>query len=107
MNWNVLIAALPGVIAVITLVYNLVKFIKKAIKEKNWDKLIALIMKLMAEAEQKFIDGATKKEWVMAMVMAAATTINYDINPAELSALIDSLCDLTKQVNYPVVGKQK
>jgi hypothetical protein len=53
----------------------------------------------MAEAEQKFADGATRKEWVMAMVRAAAGTINYDVDSAEVATLIDSLCDLTKKVN--------
>lgn len=105
MNWNVLIAALPGVVAIITLAYNLIKFIQKAVREKNWDKLLGMIMTLMAEAEQKFSDGATRKEWVMAMALSAAKSINYEINVDDLSRLIDSLCDLTKVVNPPLIKK--
>ena len=31
MNWNFLIAALPSAVAIVTLVYYLVKFVQKAI----------------------------------------------------------------------------
>ena len=73
-----------------------------AVKEKNWNKLLDLVMSLIEEAEVKFDDGATRKEWVMAMVAASAESINYDIDMSAISALIDSLCDLTKKVNAPV-----
>ena len=33
------------------------------------------------------------------MVKASSDTINYDINMDEISALIDSLCDMAKVVN--------
>lgn len=56
-------------------------------------------MNLMEEAEIKFADGATRKEWVMAMVQASAESINYDIDMSAISELIDGLCDLTKKVN--------
>ena len=48
---------------------------------------------------ERFTDGATRKEWVMAMVKGAADTINYDIDSEEVSQLIDNLCDMTKKVN--------
>ena len=59
------------------------------------------LAKLMAEAEEKFADGATRKEWVMAMVQASAESINYNVDMEAISELIDSLCDLTKAVNAP------
>ena len=37
----------------------------------------------------------------MAMVSTSAESINYDIDLAAISELIDSLCDLTKKVNPP------
>ena len=55
----------------------------------------------MEEAEQKFADGATRKEWVMAMVQTSAEYINYPVDTEALSKMIDSLCDMTKIVNPP------
>ena len=68
---------------------------------KNWNKLLDLVINLMETAEQKFDTGADRKEWVLAMVKASTDTINYDINMDEISALIDSLCDMSKVVNAP------
>ena len=45
-------------------------------------------------AEEKFSDGATRKEWVMAMIRTSAANINYDLDDAALakiSALIDDI----------------
>lgn len=51
------------------------------------------------EAEQKFDNGADRKEWVIALVKASADSINYDINEKELSDLIDSIIAVTNLVN--------
>ena len=53
------------------------------------------------QAEQKFNDGATRKEWVMAMVQTSAEYINYPIDTEALSQLIDSLVDMTNVINAP------
>ena len=100
MEWiNYILPVLSGLITAIPLVIQLVKWIQKAIREKNWNNLIQLTMNLMQEAETKFEDGATKKEWVLAMVQASADTINYDVDIETLGQLIDSLCDMSKVVN--------
>lgn len=57
----------------------------------------------MEEAEEKFTDGATRKEWVMAMVQTSAEYINYPVDTQALSDMIDALCDMTKIVNPPAV----
>ena len=94
-----IISILVGLTTAIPLIISLVKYVGKAIKEKNWTSLITLVTKLMAEAESKFATGAERKEWVLAMVKASADTINYDVDIAAVASLIDSLCDLTKKVN--------
>jgi len=100
MNWmNFTIAVLSGLAAAIPLVVKLVEYVQKAVKEKNWNKLIELVLRLMEEAEEKFDDGATRKEWVLAMVQASADSINYDIDIESLDTLIDNLCDMSKVVN--------
>jgi len=100
MNWmDFTIAVLSGLAAAIPLVVKLVEYVQKAVKEKNWNKLIELVLKLMEEAEGKFEDGATRKEWVLAMAKASAASINYDVDADAVGDLIDSLCDMSKVVN--------
>lgn len=97
---SLIVALMTGLATCIPLTYKLVEYVKKATQEKNWAALLGLVVSLMEEAEQKFSDGATRKEWVMAMVQTSAEYINYPIDSAALGELIDSLCDMTKVVNY-------
>lgn len=102
MEWyEIVISILTGIAACIPLVVNLVKYVKLAIKEKNWNKLVALVMNLMAQAEGKFDNGVERREWVLLAVKASADTIDYDIDLNQVAELIDSLCNLTKVVNAP------
>ena len=98
---DVILSIVAGLAAAIPLVVKLVQYVTAAVKEKNWNRLLELVMNLMAEAEEKFADGAPRKEWVMAMVHASAESINYNVDMEAISELIDSLCDLTKAVNAP------
>lgn len=100
MEWyEILTSILTGLAVTIPLVIKLVEYVKKAIKEKNWNNLLALVMRLMAEAENKFDNGADRRQWVLGMVEASADTINYDIDLEEVGKLIDSLCAMSKVVN--------
>jgi hypothetical protein len=56
----------------------------------------------MATAEEKFDNGADRKQWVIAMVQASANSINYPITEKELGELIDNLVKLTKKVNVKI-----
>ena len=96
---NLVIEILAGLAIVIPLIVELVKYVKKSTLEKNWANLIRLVMNLMATAEEKFDNGADRKQWVIAMVQASANTINYPITEKELGDLIDDLVKLTKKVN--------
>ena len=100
MEWlELIIAILSGIATCLPLVISLVKYIKKAIKEKNWGKLVVIVSNFMAEAEVLYSDGASKKEYVIGSVMAIANTIDYPIDTDVLSELIDSLVALSKKVN--------
>lgn len=102
MEWiNYAVSILSGLAAAIPLVIKLVEYVQKSVKEKNWNKLLDLVMRLMSEAETKFEIGADKKEWVLAMVKAYAGTINYDIDIDAVGELVDSLCDMANVVNAP------
>lgn len=98
---SVVVAILTGLAACIPLVVKLIQYVKKATQEKNWSSLLRLLVELMEEAETKFADGATRKEWVMAMVQTSAEFINYPLDTTALSELIDSLVGMTKEINPP------
>ena len=100
MEWyEIVISILSGLVAAIPLVVELIKYVKMAIQEKNWGNLVVLVMQLMMEAEEKFENGADKKEWVLGMVESSAGVINYEINMEQVSQLIESLCAMSKSVN--------
>lgn len=99
---QLVVSALAGLAAAIPLVVQLVKYVQKAVKEKNWPKVIEMVTNYMERAETMFETGADRKEWVMAMVKASADTINYDIDMDAIGKLIDSLCGMSKVVNAPV-----
>lgn len=100
MEWvKLALAIISGLATAIPLVIKLVEYVQKATKEKNWNKMLELVIDLMEEAETKFAEGADRKEWVLAMVKASADTINYDVDIEAVSAMVDSLCDMSKVVN--------
>lgn len=96
---QIIINILGVLVMVIPLVVELIKWVKTAVKEKNWAKLLELITRLMKEAEVKFATGAERKEWVMMAIRASAETINYEIDEKVISDLIDQLCAMSKVVN--------
>ena len=99
---ELLIEILGGLVVIIPLVVKLVEYVKKSALEKNWNNLIRLLLNLIATAEEKFDNGADRKQWVIAMVQASANTINYPISEKELGDLIDNLVALTKKVNVAI-----
>ena len=99
---ELLIEILGSLVVIIPLVVKLVEYVKKSALEKNWSNLIRLLLNLIATAEEKFDNGADKKQWVIAMVQASANTINYPITEKELGDLIDNLVALTKKVNIAI-----
>ena len=102
---NLVVAVLAGLATCIPLAMKLIQYVKKATQEKNWSGLLDLVMKLMEQAEKKFADGATRKEWVMAMVQTSAEYVQYPMNIQALSDMIDQLTNLTKNVNVKKEGK--
>lgn len=90
---------LCGLVALIPLVIELVKYVTIAIKEKNWKNLLPLVYEFMAVAETKFEDGKERKEWVLDKVIEAAKSINYDVDREAVSDLIESAIELTKKIN--------
>lgn len=100
---SVIVSILTGLAACIPLAVKLAQYAKQAAQEKNWGAFLGLAVDLIQQAEQKFNDGATRKEWVMAMVKTSAEYINYPVDSDALSELIDALVSMTKTVNVPAV----
>lgn len=96
---NAIIAILTGLVTAIPLVVQLVKFVKEAIKGKNYSNVMALIMSLMVEAENKYSEGAQKKEYVLGAIKSMEKTLNYDIDEEAISAMIDTIADVSKKIN--------
>ena len=90
---------LVGLAFAIPLVSSLVKWVKKAIKEKNWGALMGLLVTLISEAEGLFATGAERKEWVMKMCKASAEYLKYPFDEDTLSDMIDALVAMSKVVN--------
>ncbi len=104
MEWlQLVVSVLAGLVTAIPLAIKLVEYVQKSVREKNWNKILDMVMELMKTAEDKFDTGADRKEWVMAMVKASADTINYDVDMEAIGHLIDDLCVMSKVVN----GKKK
>lgn len=103
MDWvKIIVDFLAGLAIVIPLVIKLADSVKTATKEKNWNTLLKMTIEYMKTAETKFSDGATRKEWVIAMVQTSAATINYDLDEislAKISDLIDSICAAADIIN--------
>ena len=101
-NWiDLIVTILSTLLMMIPLVIQLVKYVKQAIKEKNWKDLLELVTNLMKEAEGKFDNGSDRREWVITCVKATASTINYDIDIDVVGKLIDDLTAMSKIVNAP------
>ena len=90
---------LSSLAIVIPLVVNLVKYVKKAVQEKNWNALVKLILGYIKEAEKNYTSGADKKEWVMSMAIQSAKEIGFELDEETLSNLIDNIVDMSKKVN--------
>lgn len=100
---SLIVSILTGLAACIPLAAKLAQCAQQAAQEKNWGAFLGLAVDLIQEAEQKFNNGATRKEWVMAMVQASAEYINYPVDSDALSNLIDALVGMSKTVNVPAL----
>lgn len=102
-NWvEIIVSILSGLAVCIPLVVQLVNSVRAAVQEKNWAKLMEMVLEMMEQAEKMFKTGADRKAWVMAGVESAALSCNYNYDAAakeKVSEMIDSICAAAKVVN--------
>ena len=94
-----LAAIVAGVATAIPLIIKLIKYVEELRRSRNWGKLLGVVLNLMEDAEVLISKGADKKAWVMAGVENLANEIDYDIDEAQLSELIDQLCEMSKKIH--------
>lgn len=93
---------LVGLSVCIPLVVELVKRTEAAVKEKNWSAIVAAVLKLMADAEGMFDEGATRKKWVMIEIKKTADMLGYNYDTeaeTKVSEMIDAICIAAKEIN--------
>ena len=98
---GLIVCVISGLATSIPLIINLVKYIRLSIQEKNWGKMLNLVMSLMEEAEGMFEAGVDRKVWVLNALDNLSDTIDYDIDMDAVGAMIDALCAMSKIVNAP------
>lgn len=105
MEWyEIVISILTGIATAIPLIVKLVQYVQKAVKEKNWNSIISMVIEYMKTAETMFSTGAERKSWVIEMLKTSAKVSNFDLTEENLSkvgVLIDKMCDLSKKINIP------
>ena len=100
---NLIIAILSGLVTAIPLVVQLVKYVKAAIQEKNWSKIMKLVLNLMTEAEKNYSTGAERKQYVMSSIESIKDTLNYQLDMDQISQMIDAIVAASKTINAEVV----
>lgn len=98
---EIIVCIIAGIATATPLIVKLVKYVMLAAREKNWQKILRLVMDLMKEAEGMFDVGADRKTWVLSAVDALSDAIDYDVDKDTLSSMIDALCAMSKIVNGP------
>lgn len=102
MEWaRLILSNLTGIAAIIALMFSMVQYVRQIIKDKNWPEIVKMVSDYMEQAEDMFDNGASKKDWVMAMVKASPEAVKYGINMADIDNLVDNLCKMSKKVNAP------
>lgn len=100
MEWfEIIVGIIAGLVVLIPLGIKLFNWLKNIINEKKWPELIEVVLKLIAEAETAYNDGASRKEYVMQMVKSTAEAMEYDVDMDEISKFIDNVVAMAKLVN--------
>lgn len=108
MSIELIVSVLSGMATVIPVMIGLYQLFKKYINEKNWAKVVALVLDLCAQAEKLLEDGAQKKLWVMNALQASAKEIGYELNEerlAEVSKMIDDIIAASRVINVTKTEK--
>ena len=96
---TLILAIVSGLGAAIPLVIQLVKYIRIAIKSKNWGALLNIVLQLMAEAEDNYKTGAEREEYVIDSIKAMESTLDCDIDETQIREMIAAIAKASKKIN--------
>lgn len=99
---DIIIAILSGLVTAIPLVVQLVKYVKAAYTEKNWSKVMKLVLNLMTEAEKNYATGAERKQYVISSIESIKDTLNYQVDMEQISQMIDAIVLASKTINTEI-----
>ncbi len=90
MEWlRLVVSVLAGLATAIPLAAKLVEYVQKAVKEKNWGKVLDMVMKYMATAEKKFDNGPTVRNgflpWSRLPQRRSTTTLTWKLSASSLT----------------------
>lgn len=103
---SLIVAILSGLVTAIPLVVQLVKYVKSAIQEKNWSKVLTLVLNLMTEAERAYETGEDRKQFVMNSIESIKDTLNYQVDMNQISEIIDQIVASSKVINAQVIASE-
>lgn len=104
------ITVLSTLAVIIPLGYKLYKTINEIVQEKQWDRLMSLVISYMIEAENLMIKGEDKKKYVLSLIANTAKQVGYEIKDGDMekiSQLIDEICSATKLINLESKEQQE
>lgn len=90
---------LVGIAVLTPLVIALIKYVKKAADDKNWNIIVKMVLDLMVQAEQDYSTGAERKAFVINQLRIVSKTVDFEIDWNKVSDLIDALCEMAHEVN--------
>lgn len=96
---SLVVAIISGVATCIPLIIQLVKYIKEAVKSKNWSALMALVIQLMTDAEKLFATGEEREEYVITTIKSMEKTLNYDVDENVVREMIKAIAKASKTIN--------
>ena len=85
----IILDALAVLAILIPVSYGIFCVIKKAIKDKDYAKLLSNALDLIAMAEERYSNGADKKAFVLDMLAEVAKKAGIKYDAEKLSATID------------------
>lgn len=99
---DLLIANSAAIVAILGLLFTTIEYVTKAFKEKNWARLVELVLTDMTNAEKLLISGEDKKAYCMERLKDHAKKVGYaldDESVNKISDLIDKVCSASRKLN--------
>lgn len=95
------VANSAAIVAILGLLFTSIEYISKTFKEKNFSKLVSLVLTDMTAAETLFTKGSDKKKWCLDRLQDHAREVGYPLDDeaiTKISNLVDEICKTSKEI---------